>query len=123
MKTTSKVLIAEDDYASRELLKNKLEEHKREYIAVEDGLSAVETIRNDPDVRLVFMDIRLPEIDGIEAMKKIKQLRKNVIVIAQTAYLYSVDREKQIYLASGFDGFLEKPFNLDIVSNIIEQYK
>ena len=123
MSKTCIVLIAEDDYASRELLKTKLEEHKREYITVVDGLSAIETIRNNPDVRLVFMDIRLPEIDGIEAMKKIKQLRKNVVVIAQTAYLYSVDREKQIYLSSGFDGFIEKPFNLDVVSTIIEKYK
>ena len=123
MKKESTVLIAEDDFASQELLKNKVEEHNRRYIAVQDGASAVEMIRKYPEVNLVFMDIRLPEIDGIEAMKQIKKLRKNIIVIAQTAYLYNCERDRQIYLDIGFDGFIEKPFNLDLISNILNRYR
>jgi two-component system, cell cycle response regulator DivK len=122
METEDTILIAEDDYASLELLKNKLEEQCKKYIAVEDGRAAVEAIRQNPKVKLVFMDIRLPELDGIEAMKQIKSLRKNVVVIAQTAYIYSVEHDKVKYLKSGFDGFVEKPLNLDIIGEIVNKY-
>lgn len=120
--TLSMVLIVEDDYASRELLQDTLEDKNRLYISVEDGLSAIKTIKDNPDINLVFMDIRLPKMDGVEAMKKIKSLNKNIIVIAQTAYLYSLEQDRTNYLNQGFDGFIEKPFNLVVLNEIIERY-
>jgi CheY-like chemotaxis protein len=122
VKSKKSVLIAEDDYASRELLRSKMEEHNCEYFLAEDGKSAVDLFVQHPDINLVFMDIRLPEMDGIEAMKQIKGIRKNTVVIAQTAYIFSVEKDKQLYLSNGFDEFIEKPFNLDHLSRLIEQY-
>ena len=73
----SKVMIAEDDFASGGIIINRLEHYKKKFILVKDGLSAVERIRKDPDIQVVFMDIRLPGMDGIEAMKEIKRIREN----------------------------------------------
>ena len=83
MKPRKPVLIAEDDYASRELLKTKMEEHNCDYFIAEDGATAVDIFSKNPEIQLVFMDIRLPEIDGIEAMKQIKGISKNTIVIPE----------------------------------------
>ena len=55
-------------------------------------------------------------------VKEIKKIRENVIVIAQTAYVSSVETDRRKYLANGFDDFIEKPFPMNTLSELIEKY-
>ena len=121
-KQLNKVLLVEDDFASSEIIKNSLEKHKREYIHVTDGASAIESCRDNPDINLILMDIRLPILDGIKAMQEIKKINNDVKVIAQTAYFISAYEDKNKYIASGFDDFIEKPFHMSQLSEIITKY-
>ena len=59
-----KILIAEDDEASRQLIEFNLEHLKDEIIFVASGLDAVEALRNTPDIDLVFMDLKMPGLNG-----------------------------------------------------------
>ena len=63
--------------------------------------------KQNPDIDIILMDIQLPVIDGYGAAKMIREFRKNVIIIAQTAYGLLGDSEKII--ASGFDDYIVKP--------------
>ncbi|PLX03137.1 MAG: hypothetical protein C0595_08210, partial [Marinilabiliales bacterium] len=91
-----KILITEDDFVSVKLLKIAVNAIAEEVIIAGSGLEAVEICRNNPDIDLILMDIRMPELNGYEATKEIRKFNKKVIIIAQTAFGLSGDREKSI---------------------------
>jgi CheY-like chemotaxis protein len=64
-------------------------------------------VLNNPDIDIVLMDIQLPVMDGYTALSKISEIRKNIVVIAQTAYGLLGDKEK--ILNSGFNDYIIKP--------------
>ena len=66
------------------------------------------------------MDIRLPEMSGYEATRKIRDFNRNVIIIAQTAYGLSGDREKAI--AAGCNDYISKPIENDVLTGKILKY-
>lgn len=102
-----KILIVEDDVSSRLYLNKILEKTGAVLLSACDGKEAIEAAISNPDIDIVLMDIQLPIIDGYGAAKKIRELRKNIIIIAQTAYSLLGDREKII--SSGFDDYIVKP--------------
>ena len=102
-----KILIVEDDQSSRFYLNQILEKTGLIIINAGDGMSAVDIVAKNPDIDLVLMDIQLPVMDGYEAAPKIKNLKKDIVLIAQTAFGLLDDRD-QIF-ASGFDDYLLKP--------------
>lgn len=104
---TKKILIVEDDASSRLYLNKILEKTGASLLSACDGKEAIETAKANPDIDMILMDIQLPFIDGYGAAKVIRELRKNVIIIAQTAYSLLGDREKII--TSGFDDYIVKP--------------
>jgi len=115
-----KVLIAEDDEGSAMLIGIAVRSFSREVIKVGTGIEAVEACRNNPDIDLILMDIKMPEMDGFEATKHIRQFNKNVIIIAQTAYSLSGDREKTI--ATGCNDYISKPIQKDQFMALMEKY-
>jgi len=102
-----KVLIVEDDLSSRLYLNKILEKTGARLINAGDGQEAINIVKNDPEIDIILMDIQLPVIDGYGAAKKIRELREDVIIIAQTAFSLLGDREKII--TSGFDEYIVKP--------------
>lgn len=84
------------------------------------GIEAVEICRNNPDLDLVLMDIQMPKMDGYEATKKIREFNNNVIIIAQTAYALTGDRDKSI--EAGCDDHISKPINRDTLISLIETH-
>lgn len=92
-----KVLIAEDDESSTSFLSIALNKYWREILSVATGIEAVEVCRANPDLDLIFMDVRMPEMDGYEVTRQIRQFNKEVIIIAQTAYAMIGDRKKAMY--------------------------
>lgn len=102
-----KILIVEDDHSSRFYLNQILEKTGMIIMNAANGLAAVDLVSKNPDIDLVLMDIQLPLMDGYEAAPKIKSIKKDIVLIAQTAFGLLDDRDK--ILASGFDDYLIKP--------------
>jgi hypothetical protein len=102
------VLIVEDDYTSFIYLQTALSITGINIIHAKNGEEAIEMFKNK-QVDLVLMDIQLPQMDGITVTKKIKEIKKNIPVIAQTAHAMVEDRSKVIQ--AGCDDYLSKPIN------------
>jgi len=114
--TGKKILIVEDDFSSRLYLNKILEKTNAIILNAVDGQEAVDVAFNNPDIDIILMDIQLPTLDGYAAMKKIREFRENIIIIAQTAYGLLGDREK--ILNSGFTDYIIKPI---LMQNLIEK--
>jgi len=99
------ILIAEDNDSNYMLLKTMLEKNCQ-IIWVKDGESAVDTVYSEA-VDLVLMDIKMPTMNGIDALIEIRKKFPDLPVIVQTAYAFSSDRE--LARQAGSSGFITKP--------------
>ena len=106
-----KILIVEDDLSSRLYLNKILEKTGAVIINAGDGQEALRYVNDDADIDIILMDIQLPVMDGYTSAKKIRELRKEVKLIAQTAYSMSGDMDD--IFSSGFDDFIIKPIYAD----------
>ncbi len=102
-----KILIVEDDLSSRLYLNKILEKTGALLMNAGDGQEAIDIAMSDPEIAIILMDIQLPFIDGYDSASRIREFRKNIIIIAQTAFSLLGDREKII--SSGFDDYIVKP--------------
>lgn len=115
-----KILIAEDDEASHFLLSLILGDISQDLIHARTGLEAIELCRDNPDIDLILMDIKMPIISGYEATQHIREFNKDVIIIAQTAYGLSGDKENAI--SAGCNDYLSKPIIKDKLLSTIKKY-
>jgi PAS domain S-box-containing protein len=115
-----KILIVEDDEVSYSLLTRMLQNISKDVIHEITGVNAIEACRNNPDLDLVLMDIRMPQMDGNEATRQIRQFNKDVIIIAQTAYAFSGDYEKAI--EAGCNDYISKPIDKTILYELIKKH-
>jgi PAS domain S-box-containing protein len=114
------ILIVEDDEGSALLLEMSVRTFCKELIKVKTGVEAVDACRNNPDIDLVFMDIKMPGMDGHEATRQIRQFNTRAVVIAQTAYAMSGDREKAI--GAGCNDYISKPIRKDKLVELMKMY-
>ena len=115
-----KVLVAEDDWISYMYLNKILLKLGITVIHAENGKQAVEKVMANPDISLILMDIKMPEMNGIEAIKLIKSTRPDIPVIAQTAYAF--EEEKLKILSTGCNEYLVKPVTPGNLKAIINKY-
>ncbi|MFA5819245.1 MAG: ATP-binding protein [Bacteroidales bacterium] len=115
-----KILIAEDDKISNFLLTSALQKISKEVLHAITGVQAVEACRNNPDLDLVLMDIKMSDMNGYEATRQIRQFNTDVIIIAQTAYGFSDDREKAI--EAGCNDYISKPINHAVLLSLIQRH-
>jgi len=115
-----KILIAEDDEPSGMLITIALKMFSKEILKVVTGVEAVEACRNNPDIDLLLMDIQMPEMNGYEATRQIRQFNKDVVIIAQTAFALPGDREKAI--EAGCNDYISKPFGQTVLTELIEKH-
>ncbi len=115
-----KVLIAEDDETSMYYLKLILKKMANDIIAVNTGIDAVEACRNNPDIDLVLMDIKMPLMGGLEATEMIREFNQEIIIIAQTAYAQSND--SKIALEAGCNDYIAKPIDNELLRKMIHQW-
>lgn len=108
-----KILVVEDDFSSRLYLNKILEKTGAILLNASDGREAVRIVTETPDLNIVLMDIQLPVMDGYMSAKLIREIRTDVIIIAQTAYGYRGDREKII--SSGFNDYMIKPIYAQVL--------
>lgn len=115
-----KVLVAEDDLVSNKLLSAMIGPFTKEVIRVKTGVEALEVCRNNPDIDLVLMDIQMPQMDGYEATKLIREFNREVVIIAQTALGMKGERERA--LNAGCTDYLAKPIKYVELSEMIKKY-
>jgi PAS domain S-box-containing protein len=119
-KRKPKILIAEDEETSDLLITIAVKKISGEVLHTRTGSSAVEVCREHPDIDIVLMDIKMPEMDGYEATRRIRQFNQKVLIIAQTAYGLEGDREKAI--RAGCNYYFSKPLNLGKLTNLIKRH-
>ncbi len=115
-----KILIAEDDETSEQLLSRALNKVSKVIYKAKTGFEAVEIFRNNPDIDVIFMDLLMPGLNGFEATSQIRQLNKHVVIIAQTALGFSDDEQKAI--EAGCNDYLVKPVKKDELITLIKKY-
>ncbi|MFW5978911.1 MAG: PAS domain S-box protein, partial [Bacteroidia bacterium] len=115
------ILIVEDDPVSREFIQSVIEESLDVNILhAENGQKSVDMVKENPEIVLVLMDIKLPEMDGFEATIQIKKERPELIVIAQTAYAMENDKIKAFN--AGCDDYITKPINHNKLTKLVSEY-
>jgi two-component system, cell cycle response regulator DivK len=115
-----KILIAEDEETNYLFVEAILEDTKAELIWAKNGLDALEKFNQINDIDLILMDIKMPEMDGLTATKKIRLVNTDIPIIAQTAYAMSEDKNK--CLNAGCTDYLTKPINHRLLLATIDKY-
>lgn len=114
-----KILIAEDDFFSAEYLKTILEPLTTGFIIAENGLKAVELCQQNDDIDIILMDIKMPELDGLEATRRIRKFKPDIPIIAQTAFALEGDRD--LAINSGCNEYITKPVKAGELLKIIDK--
>ncbi|MBN2236784.1 MAG: response regulator [Bacteroidales bacterium] len=114
------VLIAEDEYSNFELLSYMLRPTKIRIKQVTDGYGAIEEALNVERPDLILMDIKMPDLNGFEATKRIKEVCPDLPIIAQTAFAIAGDRE--LALSMGCDEYVSKPIKKLVLFEIMKRY-
>ncbi len=106
----NKVLIVDDDKSIRDFLTNFLKLKGYAWVSsVSTGQEALDTIKKE-DIKLVFLDIKLPGMDGIEALRKIKELKQDTDVIMITGFPEESTAKEALEM--GAYDYIMKPFDL-----------
>jgi CheY-like chemotaxis protein len=116
-----KILVIEDNETNMYLISFILKENGYKVIEAGTGEVGVElAIKEKPD--MILMDIQLPDIDGLEATRRIRESKADgkVPIVAITSYAMAGDKEKA--LVAGCNGYIEKPINLNTFIGEIEKY-
>lgn len=109
MNSKQTIGIVDDRESIRELLKEFLEQEDFAVVTAEDGLQAIELVKNN-DLQLLFMDLRMPNLNGVEALAEIKKVKPEQKVIMMTAYGEENILDQAMSL--GAYDYIAKPFDL-----------
>lgn len=113
------ILIAEDDNINFLLLKKILQLRNYNVLRAKNGQEAVNICLANNDIDLVFMDVKMPVMNGLDAFKIIKKQNPDLVVIAQTAYSSSEDKE--IILDLGFKNYITKPLSKEKIFELVDE--
>jgi PAS domain S-box-containing protein len=105
------ILVAEDEINNYYLIEQILRKKNYKVLHAENGKLAVALCNLHPEIKLVLMDIKMPEMDGQTALIEIRKINRNMPVIAQTAY--ALEHEREYLLKSGFSDYVSKPIRKD----------
>ncbi len=114
-----KILIAEDDHASFLYLQKILLADGVTIMRTASGEDTVACARDNPDISVILMDIKMPGISGLEATRKIREFNRQIPIVAQTAYAMSSDRD--MAMEAGFNDFITKPVNRHDLEKIVKK--
>lgn len=116
------VIIAEDDENSSLFLSSLLENRFGKVILAKTGVEALTACQNNPDTDLIMMDVRMPEMNGYDSTRKIREFNQEVVIIAQTAYGIRGEIEKARALQVGCNDYLSKPIEIEILRGMIQKH-
>jgi CheY-like chemotaxis protein len=114
------ILVAEDDAINYFLLKMILKNDNLILLHAENGKEALDMCKENASIQLILMDLKMPIMDGFEATKEIKKFRKELPIIALTAY--TENEVKQQAMQAGCIDFISKPVNKTILFGKLKEY-
>jgi len=119
----SRILLAEDNLVNQRLVQRILEKEGHEVVVVGNGREALEALAR-ANFDLVLMDVQMPEMDGLETARRVRQIeqvtRAHIPIIALTAHAMKGDQDR--CLGAGMDGYLSKPIRAADLSKIVQTY-
>ncbi len=115
-----KILVVEDDVKSYEYLREAFEPMGVKIIHSENGKDAIDVCLKEKDLDMVLMDIQLPQKNGYDATKAIREFNKKVPIIAQTAFAMTEDRDKAIQ--AGCNDYIAKPIDIEHLMQMFKRY-
>jgi len=114
-----RILLAEDNPVNQRVAKTMLEKQGFQVTIANNGKEAIELVTSQ-DFDLVLMDVQMPEMDGLEATKKIRELGIKIPIIALTANAFEEDRKR--CLEAGMDDYLSKPIKIEELLNVMSNF-
>ncbi|OPZ97319.1 MAG: Polar-differentiation response regulator DivK [Bacteroidetes bacterium ADurb.Bin408] len=114
------ILLVEDDTHSSDLLKAMLLPAGANIITAVSGYEALSIFKKNKKIDIVLIDYKLPDIDGCEVAKNIRKNDRYIPLIAQTAFATAEDKKR--CMNAGFNFFVSKPVNRDLLLNMINNY-
>lgn len=122
MKSRKKVLIIDDDSRNIFALSAVLRARGFQCISASGAIEGISLLSSDSEIGIVLMDMMMPEMDGYEAIDKIRNDEKlaGIPIIAVTAQAMVGDREKA--LAAGADNYASKPIDVDLLTGILNEH-
>ena len=115
------IIIAEDDETSCKFLSHILSDVSDSIKWVNNGKDVVKLVKENPDTDVILMDIKLPDVNGFDATKRIRAFNKDVYIIAQTAY--AQENYKKEAIAAGCNNFIVKPIKKIQLQKILSTLK
>jgi two-component system, cell cycle response regulator DivK len=121
--SAKRILVADDNAASRELIREVLEMSGYDVIEASDGAEALsKAVDNAADLDLVLVDIQMPRLDGYGVLREMRRDPRlaSVQVVALTAFAMEGDRERAV--EAGFDGYITKPVEIAALRREIAKF-
>ena len=117
-----RVLVADDEDAIRELMGFILEDQDCDVATAANGAEAVQKVEDAP-FDLVFMDIMMPVMNGVEAFLKIRELRPDTPVVMVSGFGREVESLKEEALVNGALKFIPKPFSIGDIRDVVAEVR
>ncbi len=117
--TAVTILIAEDDNINFLLFQKVMSSKNYTIIRAVNGQEAVKLCLDNPNINLVLMDIKMPVMNGFQALEHIRSFRPELPIIAQTAYASPEDQDR--IFEAGFTNYITKPINKEKLHELIQQ--
>jgi two-component system sensor histidine kinase EvgS len=114
------VLVVEDNAISFKLISAVLKQVKANVVHASNGRMAIEACSSNKHFDLVLMDVQMPEVDGLEATRRIKKIRPGLPVVATTANTY--DENAEACREAGCDAFLTKPLQFRKMFELMQSF-
>lgn len=114
------ILVVEDVETSNRYFEAALKRTNARVLWSKNGAEAIDAVKQHPEIDVVLMDIHMPVMNGFEATREIRKIRKDLTIIVQTAYVLSGEREKSF--EAGCDAFITKPINFKLLLSTIDKY-
>jgi len=114
------ILVAEDEDSNFKYIEILLQNKGIKVLRAENGFESVEICKGPEHINMVLMDIKMPGMNGLEATRKIKQLKPDLPVIIQTAYAMQNDEKKSIQ--AGCDDYIAKPIKKEKLLSLIDKW-
>ena len=117
-----KVLVVDDDVRNIFALNSLLERHGMNVITATNGHDAIKLLDSNPDLSLILTDVMMPEMDGYETMRRIREIPafRSLPIIALTAKAMKGDREK--CLQAGASDYVAKPVNTEQLLSLVRMW-
>lgn len=113
----AKILVADDEQLIRKLIKDCLSKEGHEILEAADGLEAINIFKKNKDIDMALLDIMMPEIDGWEVCRKIRETSGVPVILVSAR---SQDFDQIMGFESGADDYVTKPFSLTILTKRVD---